>query len=279
MATFWQWLLSRDRALLEQTAKSGDINIYSLLARELLGESYPDVQATAPAYGQDGDLLSPFAWDDMKGWMQDASKETLKIVQTRLGGSANAPHRALIQERMDGFTNNFFLMPYAELLKGLSDHEKALMWALGRQESHFIPQAISHAYAVGVMQLMPFLIEEIAGRKREKVNVTDFFDPVPNLDYASYHLQWIRRKLDHPLFIAYAYNGGLGFTTRMLKRGHFSKATTLKKQFYAIETVPFSESRYYGKRVLANYVVYRKLLGNPVTLRSLFETLRNPSGH
>jgi soluble lytic murein transglycosylase len=37
-----------------------------------------------------------------------------------------------------------------------------------------------------------------------------------------------------------------------------------------------SESREYGKKVLANYVVYKKILGEKVSILELFEDLKKP---
>jgi len=37
------------------------------------------------------------------------------------------------------------------------------------------------------------------------------------------------------------------------------------------------ESREYGKKVLANYVVYRHLLGEDVSIKNLFEILLVPA--
>ena len=38
-----------------------------------------------------------------------------------------------------------------------------------------------------------------------------------NLRYADHHLDYLEKHLKNPLFIAYAYNGGIGFTKRLLK--------------------------------------------------------------
>ena len=37
-----------------------------------------------------------------------------------------------------------------------------------------------------------------------------------------------------------------------------------------------SESREYGKRVLANYVMYKKVMGADVSIVQLFDTLTQP---
>ena len=47
--------------------------------------------------------------------------------------------------------------------------------------------------------------------------------------------------------------------------------------FWSMEMMINEESREYGKKVLANYVVYRELLGEPVSINNLFENLLIPS--
>ncbi len=83
--------------------------------------------------------------------------------------------------------------------------------------------------------------------------------------------------MKHPLLVAYAYNGGIGFTRRMLKNGLFSKNSKFKQlePFLSMELVPYKETRKYGKKVLANYYIYKHHLDkeNKVTLKSLFETI------
>jgi len=79
----------------------------------------------------------------------------------------------------------------------------------------------------------------------------------------------------HPLFVAYAYNGGMGFTKKHLQAGAFSQGAY--EPFLSMERMINEESREYGKKVLANYVVYRHLLGEEVSIKNLFEMLLIPS--
>jgi len=43
-----------------------------------------------------------------------------------------------------------------------------------------------------------------------------------------------------------------------------------------MELVHYDESRKYGKKVLANYVTYMWILGQPISIFNLFEDLTNP---
>ncbi len=55
-------------------------------------------------------------------------------------------------------------MPYYDNIKDYNKTRQALILAIARQESRFIPTAISVSYALGMMQFMPFLANHI-GKK------------------------------------------------------------------------------------------------------------------
>ena len=177
-----------------------------------------------------------------------------------------------ILERGYRFKKQSFPIPYQDDLMDLTKKDQALIYALARQESRFIPSVISTSYALGMMQIMPFLIKDIAKRKKEKINLEDMFNPKKSLEYATYHIKDLKRKFTSPLFIAYAYNGGMGFTRKLLKHS-FKKGRF--EPFLSIETIPFPETRKYGKKVLANYIIHRYLLGNKILLHDLLkETIK-----
>ena len=149
-------------------------------------------------------------------------------------------------------------------LKNLNTKQKALFYALARQESRFIPAQTSRSYAIGLMQMMPFLIRSF----RPKEKFEDFWRDDVNVKYAKKHLLWLMKNLNNnPLFVAYAYNGGIGFTKRKVipyfkYKGEF-------EPFLSMEMIPYSESREYAKKVLTNYVIYMNLLGQKITLHQL----------
>ena len=84
----------------------------------------------------------------------------------------------------------------------------------------------------------------------------------------------MRKSLYHPLFIAYAYNGGMGFFKKYLLKNKFKKGEY--EPFLSMEMMTNNESREYGKKVLANYVMYKKILGEEISIVHLFDTLIKP---
>ena len=127
---------------------------------------------------------------------------------------------------------------------------------------------------------MPFVANDIA-KKQISIDGWDqdmMFDPKIAYKFANIHIDTLETKLISPVFIAYAYNGGLGFTSKMLKRGDLFKPGKYEP-FLSMELVTFAESRDYGKKVLANYIIYSNLL-NPsskVTVKGELDKLLIPS--
>ena len=104
-------------------------------------------------------------------------------------------------------------MPYYDNIKDYNKTRQALILAIARQESRFIPTAISVSYALGMMQFMPFLANHIGEKELKIPNFDQDFMFKPEIAYyfGNYHLNYLESRLKSPLFVAYAYNGGIGF--------------------------------------------------------------------
>ena len=166
-------------------------------------------------------------------------------------------------------------MPYRDAMIGKDVKRVALIYAIARQESRFVPASVSPSYALGMMQIMPFLIKHLAKQKKEKIDLDDIFDPFVAIDYADKHLNYLNRFLYHPLFVAYAYNGGIGFTKRTLRKDNMFKRGRYEP-YLSMELIDYVESREYGKKVLTNYVVYLNLLGVKTKITTLLNQLDKP---
>ena len=105
------------------------------------------------------------------------------------------------------------------------------------------------------------------------------FKPSVAYKFANHHLDYLEKYLSNPVFIAYAYNGGIGFTKRMLQKGDlFNKNSVYKKYepFLSMELVPYAESRNYAKKVLSNYIIYLAILNSSTKISQFFENLMIP---
>lgn len=276
---FWRYKITQQNELLDELSNSLDINLYSLYAKEQLNK-LPDnieytinVQETVPS---SFDTTNPFAWIEVLENLKNKSLEDIQEYETLFNTEETLPHLAYVYERLSKYQTFYFITPYAKYLESYDVKRQALIYALAKQESHFIPTAISHSYALGVMQIMPFLSKNIAEELKESYLIYDQFKPEINLKYANYHLDYLEKHLVNPLYIAYAYNGGIGFMKRTIEKG-FTQKESPYEPFLSMELMSNEESREYGKQVLANYYIYINHLdkNNRTKLSTLLENLQH----
>lgn len=140
--------------------------------------------------------------------------------------------------------------------------DRALIWAFVRQESAFNPRATSWAGARGLMQLMPTTANYVAGEERFHGPRRDaLYNPPLNLSLGQQYLQYLMNKelIGDDLFrLAVAYNAGIGNLLTWQREGLLASDPLM-----FIETLPFLETRLFVERVLANYWIYRALMGQP----------------
>jgi len=255
---FWQYKISHDKSYLRELALSWDINIYSLFAKELLHIEPHNIKFGVKLANSDltsYDISDPFAWLAVLRHIKKLDKQKLLKYKSIFTTQQTQGHISFIQERYDRYKIAYFAKPYDMIIKNYSIERQALIYALARQESRFIPTSISPSYALGVMQIMPFLSKALAKQLKEQYDIDKQLIPSINIKYANKHLNYLERKLNHNvLLIAYAYNGGIGFTKRMLKNGFFKLGKY--DPYISMELIPYDESRRYGKKVLANYIIY-----------------------
>ncbi|MDB5455107.1 MAG: lytic transglycosylase [Caulobacter sp.] len=137
--------------------------------------------------------------------------------------------------------------------------DKAMVYALVRQESRFNPLAVSGAGAVGLMQLTPEAAARAAGDDKLKSDNSPLLDPGFNLRVGQDYFTWLMdRGLQSTdvLRTVAAYNGGPATLLRTAQQlGEDCDSLLL------IESLPAQETRNYVERVMASYWTYRKLMG------------------
>jgi len=274
--------MSKDVSHLYKLTKSWDINIYSIYALEYFGMEiknvFYDIENNVPnLIYERQDVSNPFFWIPILNDLKQLDEKKMFDFSNLLNNVETLPHLAFISERYNKYRKSYFITPFDAHLSKYDKERQSLMNAIARQESRFIPSSISTAYAMGVMQIMPFLSKAIAKQLDEDYEIVDQLKADVNLKYANFHLNYLVGKMEHPLLVAYAYNGGIGFTRKMLKSGLFSKDSLHKnyEPFLSMELLPYNETKKYGKKVLANYYIYKNHIDkeNPVKLKALFEML------
>lgn len=279
---FWIYLITQNQSYLKELSLSWDNNIYSLYAKELLDLEIDNIVYDIPLKN----IKSSFDIHDQFEWMkvlEDTKKnfDEQKLIkyQNLFSDENTLAHHAFILERYSKYKNQYFITPYRNIVQNYDVDKQVLIYSIARQESHFIPSAISFSSAQGVMQIMPFLSLDIAKKLNENYNVYEQFVPNINIRYGSYHLDSLMKQFNNnPLFIAYAYNGGAGYARTQLKKGLF-KSRGKYEPFLSMELISFPETREYGKKVLANYYVYNNYLNseNKINLSTIFQSLVEPN--
>lgn len=149
-----------------------------------------------------------------------------------------------------------------ELLKQARDEDldPALVAGLILQESTFDPDAVSHAGARGLMQIMPGTGRGIARAKRVRYRTSLLHDPKTSLDFGTYYLRQMSDRFDGAVDkVLVGYNAGPRRVDRWTKR----RPGIPEEEF--IETIPFTETRFYVRIVMANREQYRRLYGLGLT--------------
>jgi len=133
-----------------------------------------------------------------------------------------------------------------------------LVASLIRQESEFNPNAVSHANAVGLMQLLPKVGKGMA--KQEKIrhfSTQQLFTPATNLRLGTRYFRSMVDEFGSFEYALAAYNAGSERVQDWMGQGKYRDP----QEF--VESIPFTETREYVQNILRNAGVYRQLYGRP----------------
>ena len=136
--------------------------------------------------------------------------------------------------------------------------DRALVYAIVRQESAFNPGAVSPKGAVGLMQLMPDSAARAAGDDKLRTDSSPLFDPAFNLRVGQDYLTWLmQRGIGYDILKAVAaYNGGPGLVSKTAQ-----SLGGAADDLLLMESLPAAETRAYVQKVMAGYWTYRRLFG------------------
>ncbi|WP_371432932.1 transglycosylase SLT domain-containing protein [Novosphingobium sp.] len=135
-----------------------------------------------------------------------------------------------------------------------------MVHAITRQESQFAQNAISHAGARGLMQLMPGTANEQAGKLGLSFSSQALIDDAGfNIQLGSAYFQRLMSYYNgsYPLAVA-AYNAGAGNVNKWLRANGDPRTGGIAWVDW-LERIPISETRNYVQRVLENAVVYEAM--------------------
>ena len=140
----------------------------------------------------------------------------------------------------------------------------AWVYGLMRQESRFVPAAKSSVGAQGLMQVMPatakWVARQIGMRSFQPKRTTDLNT---NIELGTNYLKIVLDSLENqPVLASAAYNAGPGRARK------WRDQNAMEGAIYA-ETIPFTETRDYVKKVMCNTVYYSALFNDqPISLKT-----------
>lgn len=147
--------------------------------------------------------------------------------------------------------------PYLEEVEEAAQEfglDPLLLYAIMREESRYDSEAISRAYAQGLMQIIPSTRDWIVEQLKIEIDPTEIFDPGMNVHLGAWYLRHLADYFEGDLDYAVAgYNGGPGNVNKWKENPLIEE----KADFF--RWIGLSETREYVPKVLLSYEVYRWL--------------------
>jgi len=149
--------------------------------------------------------------------------------------------------------------------------DRALVFAIIRQESAFNPADFSAAHAMGLMQVTPEAGRDTCKRFGCKYDVKRLKNDMPyNLQLGAAELGGVIEEYRGSYILAFAaYNAGRGRVQDWIARFGDPRNPKVDPVDW-VERIPFMETRNYVQRVMENMQVYRTRFGTnaPLTIES-----------
>ena len=129
-----------------------------------------------------------------------------------------------------------------------------LVYGIMREESRYDPEAISRAYAQGLMQIIPSTRDWIGEQLKIEIDPIEIFDPGMNIHLGAWYLRHLLDYFEEDLHYAVAgYNGGPGNVNA------WKENPLVREKADFLRWIGFGETREYIPKVLLSYEVYRWL--------------------
>ena len=220
--------------------------------------------ANTPAFQRAEALLRmDFRWEAKTEWAQASNgfDDKQLLAAAEFAARKNWYDLAIITADKTTETHDFALRypaPYRNLMKPAAKNQaidEAWVYGITRQESRFVYSAKSNVGASGLMQLMPATAKWAAKRVGMDYNNSMIHELDTNIALGTYYLRYTLDLFNgQEVMATAAYNAGPNRAKKWMA------ATPLEGAIYA-ETIPFSETRNYVQKVMANAHLYAFQLG------------------
>jgi soluble lytic murein transglycosylase len=259
---------------------AGESHFYGVLSAEALGRQMT-AQSTAAvppaaslaAFGARPDVkravklaLLEMRSDSVREWsyiIRGQDDESL-LVAAEYARQAGLYDRAINAAERTSARHDYalrYLMPFREQFTAAAREQsvdEALLFGLARQESRFVPDIVSSAGAIGLMQLMPATARWVAKQMgRADFRTAQIADVGVNTQFGAFYFKyWLERLARQPALAAAAYNAGPN------RAQAWRNGAPLEGAIW-VESIPLNETRDYVKKVLANTMFYAQFLSQP----------------
>lgn len=147
-------------------------------------------------------------------------------------------------------------MKYSDIVESYAEENNLSPWfvyAVIKCESDFVPDAVSHTGAVGLMQIMPDTFTWISGKLGEENDFNKASQPGVNVKYGCYLYGYLTQKYESEETAVAAYHAGIGNVNKWLKNDKYSLDGK------TLHTIPFPTTAKYVKKVIMTENIYKKL--------------------
>nr|WP_244427666.1 lytic transglycosylase domain-containing protein [Bartonella australis] len=147
--------------------------------------------------------------------------------------------------------------------------EKALIYAIARQESEFNQKAVSKAGARGILQLLPTTAQALANKYSIAWSPKKFTSDISyNTTLGSRFLSEQLERFNGSYILAIvSYNAGPRRVDEWISRYGDPRGQPLNKVIDWIERIPYAETRNYVMRVMENYEIYKARLTGEIDIK------------
>ncbi len=195
-----------------------------------------------------------------------------KALATELGQRINRPDLRLLvgKSARDEADPAYFGAAFPQLtVPPEHQHAWTMIHAITRQESQFDREAVSHAGARGLMQLMPGTARETAPAAGVSYDFSALTtDTLYNMRLGSTYFSKMMDYYEGSYVLAVAaYNAGPGNVNKWVRANGDPRQPGIDVLQW-IENIPIAETRNYVQRVLENAVVYDLFNPGGATIRS-----------
>jgi soluble lytic murein transglycosylase len=142
---------------------------------------------------------------------------------------------------------------YVEKYSALYGVPEYIVYSVIKVESDYQSNAVSHAGAVGLMQITPDTFDWLMLLRRETLDKGLLYDPETNIDYGTFMLSYLYNEFGDWNTVFAAYNAGMARVKGWLADGGYTNEEG------DLVDIPIAETRNYVPKINKAIEVYKRL--------------------